>query len=135
MTLKKGLVFTIATALIVAGMADIAAAQARGRGRGQSKAHSQENGSVTVVFRDNDRATFHNYFVTHKIAPQALPPGIAKNIARGKPLPPGIAKRAFPAELVAMVPRQRGVTFYVVGDRVVAVRRGTVIDIILDVFQ
>lgn len=26
----------------------------------------------------------------------ALPPGIAKNLARGKPLPPGIAKKSFP---------------------------------------
>ena len=33
-----------------------------------------------------------------------LPPGIAKNLQRGKPLPPGIAKQALPAALVSQLP-------------------------------
>jgi hypothetical protein len=33
-----------------------------------------------------------------------LPPGIAKNLARGKPLPPGIAKRALPDGLERQLP-------------------------------
>jgi hypothetical protein len=135
MKLKKGLVFAIATAFLVAGMADVAVAQGQGRGRGQSKSKPKEDASVIVVFRDHDRVTFHDYFVTHKITPQALPPGIAKNIARGKPLPPGIAKRTLPTDLVVVSPRQPDVTYYVVGDRVVAVREGNVIDVILDVFR
>ena len=32
----------------------------------------------------------------------SLPPGIAKNLARGKPLPPGIAKKAVPAGMWQM---------------------------------
>lgn len=32
---------------------------------------------------------------------EALPPGIRKRLARGKPLPPGIAKRMAPRDLVA----------------------------------
>ena len=34
----------------------------------------------------------------------ALPPGIAKNLARGKALPPGIAKQYLPADLIARLP-------------------------------
>jgi hypothetical protein len=33
-----------------------------------------------------------------------LPPGIAKNLARGKPLPPGIAKQYLPGDLVRQLP-------------------------------
>src|SRR5262245_12550800 len=33
-----------------------------------------------------------------------LPPGIAKNVARGKPLPPGIAKKKVPTTIVRHLP-------------------------------
>lgn len=39
---------------------------------------------------------------------QPLPPGIAKNLARGKPLPPGIAKRNAPESLLQGLPRHVG---------------------------
>lgn len=51
-----------------------------GRGNGHGKGHGRKGG------RD------------------ALPPGIAKNLARGKPLPPGIAMQRLPAELTAQLP-------------------------------
>lgn len=35
---------------------------------------------------------------------KGLPPGIAKNLRRGKPLPPGIAKQALPDHLVRILP-------------------------------
>ena len=35
---------------------------------------------------------------------KGLPPGIAKNLARGKALPPGIAMQSLPAPLVAQLP-------------------------------
>lgn len=34
-----------------------------------------------------------------------LPPGIAKNLGRGKPLPPGIAKQMLPNDLIDRLPR------------------------------
>ena len=33
-----------------------------------------------------------------------LPPGVAKNLARGKSLPPGIAKQVLPGELIGRLP-------------------------------
>ncbi len=124
-------------ALVLALLAGDATAQ--GRGRGHSKDKGKDKGSddarVTVVFRDNDHAKYQDYFVAHKIVASPLPPGIAMNIARGKPLPPGIAKRALPSDFVVLMPRDPSVTYYVVGDRVVAVRRGNVIDVLLNVFR
>lgn len=34
----------------------------------------------------------------------SLPPGVAKNLGRGKALPPGIAKQVLPGELVGTLP-------------------------------
>jgi hypothetical protein len=74
--------------------------------------------------------------VTHKIVAQPLPPGIAKNVARGKPLPPGIAKRAVPAELVVVGPKvEKDVSFAIVGEVVVALKGGVVIDVLAGVFK
>lgn len=35
---------------------------------------------------------------------KSLPPGIAKNLARGKPLPPGISKQSLPSDLLQALP-------------------------------
>ncbi len=128
-----------ATALSLMATADLGAqGKSQGRGRGNDKATSSAStsASVTVVFRDSDRVTFHDYFVAHNITAQPLPPGIAKNVARGKPLPPGIAKRAVPAELIAVGPKvDKSVSFSIVGNVVVATKSGVVIDVLAGVFK
>jgi hypothetical protein len=135
---------SLAVLLASLAFADIAAAQgqSQGRGRGSGSSGSTTGGtgtsvSAVVVFHDSDRVTFRDYFVSHKIVAEPLPPGIAKNVARGKPLPPGIAKKALPADLVLTLgPRaERDVTFAVVGDRVVAMRSGLVIDVMVGIFK
>ena len=63
-----------------------------------------------------------------------LPPGIAKNLARGKPLPPGIAKR-YPADpLARRLPRVEGHDWIEAGDDLVLINAATgiVADIIVD---
>lgn len=115
--------------------ADIGA-QGNSQGRGRGNGGKENTASVAVVFRESDRATFHDYFVAHNITAQPLPPGIAKNVARGKPLPPGIAKRAVPAELVAAGPKlDKDVSLSIVGEVVVAVKGGVVIDVLAGVFK
>ena len=108
---------------------------AQGRGKGGGKSEPQSQTSVTVVFRDSDRVAFRDYFVAHRIVAEPLPPGIAKNVARGKPLPPGIAKRSLPVELVRVAPRVADVSYAIVGEVVVAVRSGVVIDVMAGVFK
>ncbi|MDZ7280061.1 anti-virulence regulator CigR family protein [Pantoea eucrina] len=58
---------------------------------------------------------------------RALPPGIAKNLARGKPLPPGIAKKALPAGMLRDLPRYPGYEWRAVGDDLVLIALSTAI--------
>ncbi|MGR7386942.1 anti-virulence regulator CigR family protein [Klebsiella aerogenes] len=58
---------------------------------------------------------------------QALPPGIAKNVVRGKPLPPGIAKKTLPASMINDLPYYPGYEWRAVGDDLVLVALSTAI--------
>ncbi|MRS88748.1 hypothetical protein GJV04_01670 [Enterobacteriaceae bacterium RIT714] len=58
---------------------------------------------------------------------QALPPGIAKNLERGKPLPPGIAKKTLPASMINDLPYYPGYEWRAVGDDLVLVALSTAI--------
>ena len=134
MMLTKGST-VLAVALAVGLLTSDAGAQGQSQGRGRGGGGSKSSTSVVVVFRDSDHATFHDYFVAHQITAEALPPGIAKNVARGKPLPPGIAKRAVPADLLALGPKVEGVSFAIVGEVVVAMKGGVVVDVLAGVFK
>ena len=76
--------------------------------------------------------SIRSYFQTHQTAPQGLPPGIAKKLARGKPLPPGIAKRALPAGLQGQLPSFPGREIVIVDRDVLLVDLATqvVVDIL-----
>ena len=67
---------------------------------------------IEVTFSAGEAATIRAYFEDDRQqsskknkAPKSLPPGIEKNLARGKALPPGIAKQVLPAELLRLLPR------------------------------
>ena len=66
----------------------------------------------------------------------ALPPGIRKNLARGKPLPPGIARREIPPELMRRLPPRDGYEWRAVGSDVVlySITSGIVDQVLRDVF-
>jgi hypothetical protein len=68
---------------------------------------------------------------------QPLPPGIRKNLARGKPLPPGIAKQHAPASMLSRLPVHPGHEWRVCGTDLVLVTiaAGVVVDILVDVFS
>jgi hypothetical protein len=65
---------------------------------------------------------------------EALPPGIRKRLARGKPLPPGIAKKVAPAGLRSRVRLADGYALVEVGLDVLLVEVATSIvhDILTD---
>ncbi|NDV13668.1 anti-virulence regulator CigR family protein [Crenobacter caeni] len=67
----------------------------------------------------------------------ALPPGIRKNLARGKPLPPGIAKKAVPMPLLSELPKHSGYEWQVAGRDLVLVALGSMLiaDVLSDVFR
>lgn len=67
----------------------------------------------------------------------SLPPGIAKNLERGKSLPPGIARNYLPDGLEEELPVREGQSRVVIDDDVVLVDDATnvVIDILQDVLS
>ena len=78
----------------------------------------------TAILASHGRALAVNYGL---VGYQALPPGIAKNVARGKPLPPGIAKKTLPASMINDLPYYPGYEWRAVGDDLVLVALSTAI--------
>ena len=68
---------------------------------------------------------------------QPLPPGIAKNLARGKPLPPGIAKKYPPGPMLNQLPVHPGYEWRMAGSDLILVAVGTAIvaDVLRNVFR
>jgi len=67
---------------------------------------------------------------------RGLPPGIARNLARGKALPPGIAKQHLPDGLISALPAPpRGYERVVVDGRVLLVEVATQVihDVLVDI--
>lgn len=103
--------------------------------------------SVGAVFSDDEISIIATWYRDHGTASykrgnkkrKGLPPGIAKNLARGKPLPPGIAKNHLPEGLQhALPPPPNGYERIVVDGKVLLVEIATRVihdilsDIVLD---
>jgi hypothetical protein len=107
-------------------------------GKGKGKAHRDDNGSaveigITIAFSPQERDVINTYFDRHSYGVQRLPPGIAKNLARGKPLPPGIAKKQLPGDLLAGLPRHPGYDYVLAGTDVLLVEIAT--NVVTDVLR
>lgn len=105
---------------------------------------------VEVVFSDGELATIRAYYQNTSTkpahsgsmgmgmggGPSALPPGIAKNLARGKPLPPGIAKQVLPTTLQSSLPpAPDGYERIIVAGKIllVAIATQVIVDVITDI--
>ena len=65
-----------------------------------------------------------------------LPPGIARNLERGKPLPPGIAKQHVPTHILAQLPSlEDGFEYVVVAGKILLIEIATQLihDVLVDV--
>ncbi len=87
-------------------MVEAAEAQGRNGRGGRGNGGGNDDGGVTVEFTAEfsfslgDRDQIRAYYTSNPtLGLEALPPGIRKNLARGKPMPPGIAKR-FPPDVL-----------------------------------
>ncbi len=97
---------------------------------------------VEVVFTEDEVRIIRAYYQTHgskygkgKHMHKDLPPGIAKNLQRGKPLPPGIAKQTLPHGLLReLPPAPKGYDRIIVAGKVLLVELATQIvrDVIYD---
>lgn len=68
---------------------------------------------------------------------ETLPPGIRKNLARGKSLPPGIAKKSLPGGMLERLPVRSGYEWLAIGTDLVLIESasGILADVLADVFK
>jgi hypothetical protein len=99
----KNAVLPLALILALAAPADAQKNKDKG-----APASQKSTEAVGVTFGATAEHEIRSYFQANQLAPQGLPPGIAKNLARGKPLPKGIAKRTLPAGLQTRLPAYPG---------------------------
>lgn len=96
-----------------------------GNGNKGHKAKGDERDLVSVnITHDRVRSLALNYGLTGY---RSLPPGIAKNLARGKPLPPGIAKKMVPSSMLRDLPSYPGYEWRIAGSDLVLVALSTAI--------
>lgn len=100
---------------------------------------------VQITLSADQAASVRAYLGTASSVPQSgrgrgrnggLPPGIAKNLERGKPLPPGIAKTYLPTHIVAGLPRlPTGLEYVVTAGKLLLVEAATQVvrNVLLDV--
>jgi hypothetical protein len=88
--------------------------------------------TLSFTFTSDHAAIVHAYYDDQGGRPGngrgrgGLPPGIEKNLARGKPLPPGIAKQYLPSELLVRLPTvPRGTEYIVVAGKLLLVEIAT----------
>ena len=83
---------------------------------GSGAAHSGGTSGSTLVRAGITIDRARQLAVQHQaVGYQGLPPGIRKNLARGKPLPPGIAKKAVPGGVLVGLPQYPGYEWGVAG--------------------
>jgi hypothetical protein len=113
--------------------------EGRGRGQGNSQGGGRGGGAPAVApFTPDEIARVRAWFIANPgWQPQPLPPGIARNLARGKPLPPGIAKRYAPPDLLRLLTGRAGVEYLIIGGALVLAQAagGVVVDIIQDALR
>jgi hypothetical protein len=120
----------LATVVLLAGPAD-----ALGQGKSRKGDGVAVTASASILLTKNMQVEIRDWYVRHPIGNvEALPPGIRKRLARGKPLPPGIAKQIAPAGLRSRVRLPDGYQILEVGLDVllVEVATGIVHDILMD---
>ena len=104
MTTRRGLFRLISAALVPALVA------AQGKGKGGGKGHGKGSGQGNRSFAEGDVKIILGYAGEHPglVSAEArrLPPGLAKNLQRGKALPPGWQKKlvVFPVPLEQRLP-------------------------------
>mgnify|MGYP002652691621 CR=1 FL=1 len=99
-----------------------------GQKNNASSDHRKNYGKPDHVDSDISFATARHLAVNYGLTGyDSLPPGIAKNLARGKPLPPGIAKKTVPASMLGQLPYYPGYEWKIVGDDLVLIALSTAV--------
>ena len=122
------LVLTAAIALTLASPA-----AAKPKNKGHDHPHGQQEETViSVRFGAPEERIIRDYFQQNRVPVESLPPGIAKNLARGKPLPPGIEKKYAPDDLRRRLPDYAGYEVVIVDHDVLLIEAASrvIVDIL-----
>ncbi len=123
-------------AALAASLALVAtAAGAQGKSRHKDTKVVAVGNHTVVLATDSEVRIFRDYYRARGHKPKPLPPGIAKNLARGKRVPPGLMRSRLPDDLVVILPRRDRHEWYVANDVILLVDvTGVVRDIVRNVF-
>jgi len=131
-------ILSIALSLLAACIVAHGTAAAPPEGKGKADTHAMNDAADQLIhpdlnYDDIRRIAVEQHYTGHK----ALPPGIAKNLARGKPLPPGIAKKSPRVEFVRQLPSYPDYEWKRVGTDLVLVQVATqiVAEVLANIFQ
>ena len=134
----------VACALVAAGPA-LAGKKNKANGNGGNGGKANQPSTIEKILTKAvigalitvaERAIIGDYVDSHRgqfTGAQALPPGIARKVARGGALPPGIAKKMLPGGLLTRLPSRPGQEWRVVGTDVLIVEIAT--NVIVDVLK
>ena len=140
-TALRWVLLTVAMAGTVPAAAE---AQGRGNARGRGNGEPEPTVQAAVVVSApvglsvELRTQILDFYAARPPSNvEALPPGIRRNLERGKPLPPGIAKKMAPPELASRVQLREGYALVEVGLDVFLVEVATNIvhDVLMDVIR
>lgn len=136
---SKTLISVLTSLVLVTGSVGACADPGNGKGQGHgnqgSGAKGTRSGQNDWDHGPNiDRGSVLNVLNSYRnywTPSPALPPGIQKNLARGKPLPPGIAKK-LDARLIGHLPRYDGYEWQQAGTDLilVAIATGIIYEVI-----
>ena len=94
----------------------------KGHRHGQEGTHAEASPATALIRADITLERARQLAVKHQaVGYKGLPPGIRKNLGRGKPLPPGIARRGVPADVLGGLPRYPGYEWGVVGSDLILI--------------
>ena len=127
---------TLAAGLVAVLLLLIIPLQAEAQGRGNRGAEAEPSSGVTLTVEV--RAQIQQFYGSRPATDvEGLPPGIRRNLERGKALPPGIAKRSAPPELQSGLQLADGFELVEVGLDVFLVEVATSIihDVLMDVIR
>lgn len=133
-------ILALATFIACLGTSPVSAKNANGQGNGNGQDKSQKGkghdkgGQQDMVYAGIDQKQAKKYAKQYKVQGyKPLPPGIRKNLARGKPIPPGLAYNRLPPDYIARLPRYPGYEWRGYGADLVLV--SIVSDVIADVIM
>ncbi len=113
----------------------VSPASAFAQGKSKKGDGATVNASAFITLTNDMQSEIRSWYSLHPEGNvEALPPGIQKRLARGKPLPPGIAKKVAPSGLQSRVRVPDGYELIEVGLDVLLVEVATSIvhDILMD---